>query len=135
MLDASNRRDPTGPAATGMPAASTVISHTARAEETVAECDDAYRGALIEAEDLEAELVAVTATPVSTPMGVLLVHDRLRGLRLDITRARARASALCDELGGARSALVDRQDGCDLQQIGHTTLGERLASDSQSRAA
>jgi hypothetical protein len=94
MLDGSNRRDLTGPAVTGMPAASTVISHTARAEETVAECDEAYRVALIEAGDLEAELVAVTATPVSTPMGVLLAHDRVRRRRCPAATAASIAGHL-----------------------------------------
>ena len=135
MLDGSNRHDLTAPTATQIPPVSTPIRHTARAELSVAECETAYQVALSEAGELEAELVAVTATPVSTPMGVLLAHDRLRGLRLDITQARVRATALLDELGGARAALLDRQEGCDPAQIGHSTLGERLASDSQSRAA
>jgi hypothetical protein len=138
MLDGSNERDSATPAAiaaTDLPAGSTAIRHTARAEEAVAESDNAYQVALIQAEELEAELVAVTAIPVSTPMGVLLAHDRLRGLRLDITQAWARASALSDELSGARVALVDRQEGADPEQIGHTTLGARLASDSERRAA
>jgi hypothetical protein len=138
MLDGSNERDLTAPAAIGateMPAASTAIRHTARAEEAVAECDHAYRVATADAEELEAQLVEVSAATTGTPMGVLLAHDRLRGLRLDITQAWARAAALSDELSGARVALVDRQDGADPEQIGHTTLGARLASDSERRAA
>lgn len=138
MLDGSNRGDPIAPAVivtTEMPAGSAAMRHTARAEEAVAECDNAYQVAVNEAEELEAELVAVTAAPVSTPMAVLLAHDRLRDLRQDITQAWLRASALSGELSGARDALVDRQDGCDLQQIRQTTLGQRLASDTESRAA